>query len=148
MAEDRADEWAILFCTEETFRPFHMDCVRWWSWSEWEDYYRMTDGMWPSSSPHTREDWEHARREGYTYCAAIVDGRNVATAAVWRRSDDEWEVAAVGTAPGFRRRGYGKAVVSFITDHIIAHGRTATIGARPGNVAMLETARSVGFRSR
>ena len=151
MAEHRASKWVILFCTEATSRPYHMDCVRWWSWSEWEDYCRsMTDGVWPSSYPHvhSEEDWERSRRQGYTFCAAIVDDCTVATAAVHRCSDDEWMVVSVGTAPAFQRRGYGRAVVSFVTEHILAQGRTATLGTRPYNVQMLEVAQSVGFRLR
>jgi predicted GNAT family acetyltransferase len=122
--------------------------VRWWSQADWEDYFRTADGMWPGLAPLSREEWDTAHAQGYTYCAALVEGRAVAIAAVWRRSEDEWEVAAVGTAPAFRRRGYGKAVVSFVADHILRRGRAATIGFRTSNVAMRRTAESVGFGPR
>jgi len=141
----KAEELVTLACTKETFRPCHSDCVKWWAWSEWPEYFRMSSGMWPGRTPFSKEEWEQARSEGYTYSAAIVNDRTVATAAVWRRSDEEWEVAAVGTAPAFRRQGYGKAAVSFVTDYILKSGRTATIGFRKDNVAMHKTAESVGF---
>jgi len=56
-----------------------------------------------------------------------------------------WEVAAVSTAPASRRRGYGKAVVCFVTAHILEQGRKATIFSDSTNVAMRKTAESVGF---
>lgn len=69
----------------------------------------------------------------------------MALAAVWTYSETHWEVAAVSTAPAVRQQGYGKAVVSFVTAHILAHGRTATISTQDTNVAMRTTAESVGF---
>jgi len=65
---------------------------------------------------------------------------------VWRYSEEAWEVAAVYTVPAFRRRGYGKAVVSFVTAHILDAGRLATCHTRVDNAAMIATAESVGFR--
>jgi len=143
-----AEPCESLVCTRETFRPCPCECVRWWSQADWEDYFRTADGMWPARAPLNREEWDAAHAQGYTYCAALVEGRAVAIAAVWRRSEDEWEVAAVGTAPAFRRQGYGEAVVCFVTDYILRCGRTATIGFRKSNVAMRRAAERVGFRPR
>ena len=54
-------------------------------------------------------------------------------------------VAAVSTALAFRQRGYGKAVVCFVTAHILEQGRKATLLTANMNVAMHKTAESVGF---
>jgi predicted GNAT family acetyltransferase len=68
-----------------------------------------------------------------------------ALAAVWTYSETHWEVAAVSTDPASRQRGYGTAVVCFVTTHILEQGRKATILTRDTNVAMLKTAENVGF---
>jgi predicted GNAT family acetyltransferase len=93
----------------------------------------------------SREDWEQNRTEGFRYCAIVEQEAIAALAAVWTYSETHWEVAAVSTAPAFRKIGYGKAVVSFVTAHILAHGRKATLLTESTNVAMLKTAESVGF---
>ena len=54
-------------------------------------------------------------------------------------------VAAVSTASAFQRRGYGKAVVSFITHGILDAGRVAFCQTREDNLPMIRTAESVGF---
>ena len=93
----------------------------------------------------SREDWQQNRLDGFRYCAIVEQEAIVALAAVWTYSPTHWEVAAVSTAPAFRHRGYGKAVVGFVTAHILQQGRKATILTDDMNVAMLKTAQSVGF---
>jgi len=88
----------------------------------------------------SREDWEQNRADGFRYCAIVEHEAIAALAAVWTYSETHWEVAAVSTAPAFRQRGYGKAVVCFVTAHILEQGRKATILTDSTNVAMLKTA--------
>src|SRR5258708_27333659 len=92
--------------------------------------------MWPLEFPLTRETWQEARAEKFTYCANIEGQELQAMAAVWKYCDTAWEVAAVGTRPAWRRRGLGKAVVSFVTGTILAAGRLATCSTRGCNNAM------------
>lgn len=76
-------------------------------------------------------------------------------AAVWKYCDTAWEAAAVGTRPAtrtrhargasVRRRGFGKAVVSFVTNTILEAGRLATCSTSGDNIAMQRTAAAVGF---
>ena len=47
--------------------------------------------------------------------------------------------------PCFSEEGYGKAVVCFVTAHILEQGRKATLLTESRNVALLKTAESVGF---
>jgi predicted GNAT family acetyltransferase len=77
-----------------------------------------------------------------------VDGRAVATAGLWPRTDQEWEVIAVGTAPGFRNRGYGKAVVSFVTQEILDAGKVAALSHHKENTAMGRIADALGYKPR
>ena len=92
-----------------------------------------------------RVDWEQNRADGFRYCAIVEQEAIAALAAVWTYSQTHWEVAAVSTAPASRLRGYGKAVVCFVTAHILQHGRKATILTERANAGMLKTAESVGF---
>jgi hypothetical protein len=59
----------------------------------------------------SQEDWEQNRAEGFRYCAIVEQEAIAALAAVWTYSPTHWEVAAVSTAPAFRKMGYGKTVV-------------------------------------
>ena len=129
-------------CTRQTFRPWPNAAVR---WLDWDHDYGLAKAMWPELVPLTREDWLENRRQGFTYCA-VVEGQQIhSMAAVWKYCETAWEVAAVGTRPAVRRRGYGKAVVSFVTAYILAAGRLATCSTADNNAAMQRTAESVGF---
>lgn len=132
-----------LICTKETFQPWPSTIVRWLDWEE--DFAVARNSGW-QDPPLSRQEWEQARAQGFAYAAAFKGDRIVAVAAVWRRSDYEWEVAAVGTNPEFRRHGHGRTVVSFVTAYILDSGRVATCGTRADNVAMIRTAESVGFQ--
>lgn len=141
-------EYLNLTCTRDTFRPSLTSDVR---WLDWEADSERARALW-SSDGHTFTDkeweelWAGARSEGYRYCA-VIEGEAIASvAAVWRYSDEAWEAAAVYTAPTFRRRGYAKSVVSFVTAHILDAGRLATCHTDVDNLAMARTAEAVGFR--
>jgi GNAT superfamily N-acetyltransferase len=124
-------------------------------WLDWGRDYALACTIWPDEFPLDRETWQEARELGYRYAGVVgrrpVDGRYdgaerlLAVAAVWRYSEEAWEAAAVCTQPDVRRRGYAKAVVSFVTAHILASGRRATCTTGLDNVAMQRTAESVGF---
>jgi ribosomal protein S18 acetylase RimI-like enzyme len=134
--------YCSLICTHEAFRPSDCSRIR---WLDWEDDYPLARAYWPQDPPLSREDWEQNRADGFRYCAIVEHEAIAALAAVWTYSETHWEVAAVSTAPAFRQRGYGKAVVCFVTAHILEQGRKATILTDSTNVAMLKTAESVGF---
>ncbi len=94
----------------------------------------------------THTDWVEAHNLEYTYAAIVEDCRIISCAAVWRYSEEAWEVAAVITREGYRRRGYSKRMAAFVTRHILQNGRRATCTTNDDNAAMLATAKSVGFR--
>jgi GNAT superfamily N-acetyltransferase len=131
-------------CTRQTFRPVDGSRVRWLNTVA--DYeiartYWQANGLSLSSTM-----WEQAHKLGYRYVAITTDGEIVSCAAVWQFSNEVWAVAAVGTLPGFRRRGFSRAVVSFVTGHILEAGRIAVIETGDDNRAMAATAKSVGFQ--
>jgi predicted GNAT family acetyltransferase len=140
-------EYYKMVCSREAFRPRLAASVRWLDWESDSDLAR---DLWSSGgSTYSDEEWEtlwsEARAEGYRYCAVIEDDKIVSRAAVWRYSDEAWEVAAVYTVPSFRQRGYGKSVVSFATAHILEAGRVATCHTSIDNPAMIRTAETTGF---
>ena len=139
----RATDHIRYECSRESYRPACSDTVR---WLDRERDWPLVQAFWRSIGfTATKADWLQAHDDGYEYCAAIDGGEITADAAVWRYSPEAWEVAAVYTRGDKRRRGLGKAVVSLVTQHILAWGRIATCGMRRGNLAMARTAESVGF---
>jgi predicted GNAT family acetyltransferase len=115
-------------------------------WLDWDQDYPLARAFWPPDFPLTQEVWEEARALGYRYYA-IVEGDEIASiAAEWRYSDEAWDVAAIVTAPAYRRQGYAKSVVSFVTGQILEAGRVATCTTQHDNIAMIRTAESVGFQ--
>jgi GNAT superfamily N-acetyltransferase len=149
MTEDESPARYLHFeCTRASFRPDAGHPVR---WLDWEQDYELASTIWPQEFPLSRETWLEARELGYRYCGVVdrrLDGgtRLLAIAAVWRYSETAWEAAAVRTQPDARRRGCAKAVVSFVTAHILDSGRRATCTTGQGNVAMQRTAESAGYR--
>jgi RimJ/RimL family protein N-acetyltransferase len=134
--------YCSLICTPDSFRPTDCSRVR---WLDWENDYPLARAYWPLDPRLSKEDWEQNRAEGFRYCAIVEQEAIAALAAVWTYSPTHWEVAAVSTAPASRKMGYSKAVVCFVTAHILEQGRKATILIESRNVAMLRTAESVGF---
>jgi len=141
-------EFETLVCTREMFRPYRIDGLRWWAADEWEAAYKAYEGVWPDSTPWSRADWDELYSQGYRYCSVLRNGKAVASAGLLPRTNEEWEVIAVGTAPEFRNQGYGKAIVSFVTETILESGRDATIGFRESNTPMRRTAVALGYEVR
>lgn len=137
---DQAVRHVNLECVAATFRLRQPHAVR---WLDVEADYPLARDFW--AFPISPEDWRGFRDEGYQYCAVVEDQRIISIAAVWRYSDHAWELAAVSTAPEFRRCGYGQSVASFVTAAILSQGCRATCLTAADNVAMQRTAQSVGF---
>jgi len=135
-------EYVELTCTPADFRLVATSRVR---WLDWEQDFALVQAYWPPQFPLTPEIWAEARDLGYHYCAVVEDGQIASIAAEYRCADDAWMVAAVSTAPAFQRRGYAKAVVSFVTHGILDARRIAFCQTRQDNIPMIRTAESVGF---
>ena len=140
-------EYVSMVCNQGELRPCSAADVRWLDWAKDSSLARA---LWTSAgSVYSDEAWDElwhgARADGYRYCAVVKDGAIISRAAVWRYSDKAWEAAAVYTAPAKCRRGYGKAVISFVTAHILDAGRVATCHTSDDNLAMIRTAEAVGF---
>ncbi|MCL5999144.1 MAG: GNAT family N-acetyltransferase [Chloroflexi bacterium] len=133
-----------LACTQRDYVPLDCASAR---WLDWDADYELARELWAAQQQAlSYPTWVEARDLGYTYAGIVEDGKVISCAAVWRYSEQAWEVAAVITRDGYRRRGYSKRVIAFVTAYILAHGRLATCTTRDDNVAMLATAKSVGFQ--
>jgi predicted GNAT family acetyltransferase len=132
-----------LACTKQHFIPTDTAAVRWLDRDADE---ALAQAYWQALGQELRRStWRQAHEFGYQYAALVMEGRIVSCAAAWRFLDEAWEVAAVGTLPDYRRRGYAKRVIAFVTAAILAAGRLATCSTSDGNVAMAAAAKSVGF---
>ena len=119
------------------FKPVNYKNVRWLRKDEnylMKEFWNMTD-----------ETWNASEIAGYTYCAVVEDDRILSVAAVWKYSDESWEVAAVNTGKGYENRGLAKQVVSFVTEYILKSGRKVTLTTDKENKAMRKVAEDLGF---
>ena len=133
-----------FLCTPADFRPVPTPGVR---WLEREADYALARRYWLDVGQSLkRSTWDAAHEYGYQYAAILEGGQIVALAGAWRFAEECWEVAAVSTLPAFRRRGYARRLVTFVTAFILQSGRSATCSTDDDNRAMAATAESVGFR--
>lgn len=139
------DELRSFMTTGNGFRPHVMDGAKWWTVDDWAEARAAHSGMWPGKEFWPESEWRQLYAEGYRYCALLRKGRSVAMAGLWPRTEPEWEVIAVGTAPGHRNHGYAKAIVTFVTNEILSRGRSVGITTRHDNFPMLNVIESLGF---
>jgi predicted GNAT family acetyltransferase len=131
-------------CSKNNFSPAPCDGVR---WLDQDADFALARAYWLElGQTLTRKTWDMAHQFGYTYAGLLAVNRMISCAAVWRYSPQCWEVAAVSTLPDFHRQGYSKRVVSFVTEYILNSGKVATCSTDDDNLAMIATARSVGFQ--
>ncbi|MDF2543697.1 MAG: acetyltransferase [Herbinix sp.] len=119
------------------FKPVSFKKVRWLN----DDDYHYMNELWDMSY----ETWNEARNDGFTYCAVLEDNKIISVAAVWRYSQDKWEVAAVNTRENFENRGLAKMTVSCVADYILNQNRIPTLTTGEDNIPMRRVAEAVGF---
>lgn len=73
-------------------------------------------------------------------------GKPVARCCIERIDDNTLEAADVRTAKKYRRNGYSKQLVSYVTKHILSEGKKATCRTSAYNTPMLKVIDSVGFK--
>lgn len=80
--------------------------------------------------------------------AYFLDGYPVAFAASHPAGDmsDSIGNVMVGTLAEYRRRGFGKAVISATTEAVVARGKVAVWGMSHDNVPAMRTASSIGYQ--
>lgn len=135
---------AFFCCTKETIIPVDSSGVRWLDPNA--DCERAI-AYWAELGHVLRQGtWLQAHGHGYRYAGLVRCERVLSCSAVWRFSEECWELAAVTTLESHRRRGYAKQTASFVTAHILEEGRSASCSTNDDNMAMIATAESVGYR--
>jgi len=88
----------------------------------------------------------HCFPDGLVYGVA-ANGRVASVAYAHRSGLMEDQVADLGveTAPEYRRRGYARAAVAAVVEHITRTGGEAVYHCAPDNLPSIATAHSVGF---
>lgn len=132
-------------CTPATFEPVDHARVR---WLNERDDYELARAIWQARGIScTPDEWHDWHAQGHRYCGIVEYGSLVAIAAKWAYSPDASELAAVRTLETHRERGHATAVSSFITGHILAQGRLATVHMREDNRHMRRIASRLGFQT-
>ena len=131
-----------MVCDRRAFRPAPIVSAR---WLDADGDYPAARAMWSGSMDLTKNEWLGSWHQGYEYCGIFADAALVARAAVWRYSEQAWELASVAVLPAYRRRGMAKEVCSLATARILDAGRLAMCSTRVDNVAMRRTAMAIGY---
>jgi RimJ/RimL family protein N-acetyltransferase len=117
--------------------------------SELDIFNRHLQLCYPEKTPSevcmSLDIWNRCYDDGTECFCLFLHGEPVARCAIERYSDDKCEAADVRVAPAYRRNGYAKQVVCYVTKCILACGKTATCGTMPSNTAMLNVIRYLGY---
>ena len=79
------------------------------------------------------------------YCLLYNNGVPVARGAVEPYSEDAWEAADIRTAREYRRRGFAKEILRFLSREILAHKKIATCRTEEDNLPMQKVLQFVGY---
>ena len=135
-----------LICTEGTFRgSSDPSAVLFDAYENYEQITAFYDSC-PECESFPKEeyfsgDW-YERWEDWILWE---DGVIAARAGIWKKSEDEWEVAGVITRPEYRKRGYSVRLVSHCVAKILEAGKTAVLSTAETNRPMIGAARKAGF---
>ncbi len=80
------------------------------------------------------------------YFQLYIDGMPAARGCIENYSFEFREAADIRTEKEFRGRGYGTLITAYLTDKIVASGKTATCRTLPGNTAMNRVIEKCGYR--
>lgn len=80
------------------------------------------------------------------YYQLYVDGLPVARGCIERYSHEFWEAADIRTEKGNRSRGFGYAITAYLTNKIIAAGKTGTCRTLPHNSHMTRIIEKCGYQ--
>lgn len=128
----------IFYCTPESFRPQRLhSCRR----VETQDVPSLQEvGLYSSSL-------DQSISEGTCFAAfhlnipVALSGTHV----VPHMADAIGDLNVPGTLEAYRRRGFGKTVVSYTTEAILAQGKVPIYATSDWNIASARTAQAVGY---
>ncbi|MGN1346582.1 MAG: GNAT family N-acetyltransferase [Eubacteriales bacterium] len=80
------------------------------------------------------------------YYQLFCDGVPAATGCIEKYSFEFWEAADIRTTKEYRNRGFGFQMTAYLTNRIVASGKTATCRTRPENAGMNRVIQKCGYR--
>jgi len=138
----------ILYCQPEGLRAFECQACRRLGLADIPAFVRMKLAMYPACDPEClARDLRRNIQDGIAF--GVFEGDALVSAAeapVVAHMQDEVEEVGVDTLPGYRGRGYGKAVVSQATRAILEWGRVPIYRCRRDDEPSLRLATAVGYR--
>lgn len=101
----------------------------------------------PKEPPIEESEREQLRAKALTYCLEI-DGQIVSTASTNGVINQVFQLLAVTTLPAFQRKGYAKAVCSYLMRHLQAtqQARKAVLFTGYDNIAAQKCYAHLGFQ--
>ncbi len=84
--------------------------------------------------------------ENIDYFQLYDEGIPVARGCIERYSYEFWEAADIRTYEEFRGRGFGMVITAYLTNRIIAAGKTATCRTLPRNLSMARLMEKCGYQ--
>lgn len=84
--------------------------------------------------------------EDIDYFQLYREGAPAARGCIERYSYEFWEAADIRTYDRVRGRGYGTMITAYLTNRIIAAGKTATCRTLPGNLSMARVMEKCGYQ--
>ena len=132
-------------CAENNFLPVRSENVR---WLEKDQDYELARHYWQVwSQDLSYSTWDKAHEYGYQYAGIVEGDKIVSSAGVWRFAENLREIVAVSTMENYRKKGYSKSIISFLTSYYIHKSDClATCSTSDDNIAMIATAESVGYK--
>lgn len=92
------------------------------------------------------KDWTDMLESGTDVFLLFEKSKPVARCCIERIDDNTLEAADIRTAKKYRRKGYSKQLVAYVTKLILSEGKKATCRTTADNTSMLKVIDSVGFR--
>jgi len=137
----------VLYCKPENLRLFHTPECRKLQGSDAVHYVRMKLDLYPGCDPKLlTKNIRRNIRDGIAF-GVFQEGKlvSVSEAPPIGHMQDMIEEVGVDTLLKYRRRGYGKAVISATTKAIFDIGRIPIYRCSSKNVASIRLAKTVGY---
>jgi hypothetical protein len=145
--EDIGERQRVQYCDLKHFQSFRIPECRRLRVSDVKCFVKMKLDLYPNCDPVCQaRDIKRNIKDGIAF-GVFHQGKlvSIAEAPAIGPMQDAIEEMGVDTLPGYQRRGYGKAVISGMTQAVLEIGRIPVYRCGSKNEASLCLARAVGY---
>jgi GNAT superfamily N-acetyltransferase len=138
----------VLYCSPKYWRLFRVHGCRRLEDSDVESFVKLKLDLYPECDPEClARDIQRNIKDGIAF-GVFQEGKliSVSEAPDIGHMQDLIEEVGVDTHPKYRRRGYGKAVISAMTKAILDIGRIPIYRCDPQNEASVRLAKAIGYK--